>query len=132
MKVILAGGRDVTKTQWEIAMYHLKLCDCVVTEVVSGKCPTGADHWGEEWAKAWGIPIKPFPADWDRYDKAAGPIRNREMAEYGDLLLAVWDGKSDGTRNMMKEMKRVKKPYLVYRLDTKEIESFLGPYSVAV
>lgn len=47
--------------------------------------------------------LKIFPADWDKYGRRAGPIRNREMAEYADALLAYWDGKSRGTKNMIEE-----------------------------
>lgn len=43
--------------------------------------------------------IIPMPADWDRYGNAAGPIRNRKMAEVADALVAVWDGRSPGTKD---------------------------------
>ena len=51
--------------------------------------------------KEKGYQIKRFPADWGKYGKKAGIIRNRAMAEYADALLAYWDGKSSGTRNMI-------------------------------
>lgn len=111
MKLIIAGGRDVTKQEFNQAMFWFQsiTMGVVITEVVSGACPTGADHWGEEWAKARGIPVKPFPADWEKHGKSAGPKRNRQMAEYGDRLLSIWDGKSPGTKNMNYEMKRAGK-----------------------
>lgn len=43
----------------------------------------GADRICREWAEQYGIPFKTFEADWDRYGKAAGGIRNTEMVEYG-------------------------------------------------
>ena len=46
-----------------------------------------------------------FPADWKVYGKQAGPVRNRQMLNYAKeeqgALLAFWDGKSRGTKNMI-------------------------------
>ncbi len=61
----------------------------------------GADALGERWAKENDIPVKVFPANWDKHGKAAGPIRNKQMAAYGEMLIAFWDGKSSGTGNMI-------------------------------
>lgn len=58
-----------------------------------------------------------FWADWKTYDRAAGPIRNKEMAEFGDFLLAFWDGKSTGTKNMIDNMKKLGKPYKVIMIN---------------
>ena len=74
--------------------------------IISGHC-RGADMLGEQLANKYSIPIKIFPADWDKHGKAAGHIRNRQMAEYasdGDnigILVAFWDGKSRGTKSMI-------------------------------
>jgi hypothetical protein len=90
----------------------------VITEVVSGGA-TGVDELGEAWAKAQGIPITQFlvsKADWDTYGKSAGPRRNRVMAAYGDALLAIWDGASRGTANMIAEMRSLGKPTIVWRV----------------
>lgn len=109
MKTIIAGCRGFNdyKLLKEKVDYYRK--DHVITEVVSGTA-RGADYLGEEYANENGIPIKSFPADWDNYGKAAGPIRNRQMAEYADVLIAVWDGKSKGTNNMIIEMNKLMKP----------------------
>lgn len=100
MKTIIAGGRDYHLDQWdELA---LNLLD--ITEVVSGCC-RGVDTDGANWAKKKGIPIAYFPADWANNKKAAGPIRNRQMAEYADAVV-LFPG-SRGTENMYQEaMKR--------------------------
>ena len=66
----------------------------------------GVDSMGEEWAKSKSIPVRRFPADWDGLGKAAGFIRNAEMADYADALIAVWDGKSRGTANMIEVAKK--------------------------
>jgi len=56
---------------------------------------------GEHYAKEKGYKITQFPANWKRYGKAAGPKRNQEMANYADVLIAFWDGKSRGTKHMI-------------------------------
>lgn len=71
-----------------------------ITEIVSGMAK-GADNLGVAWARFIGLPCAEFPADWEEHGRAAGPIRNAEMAEYADALVAFWDGKSRGTKNMI-------------------------------
>jgi hypothetical protein len=51
--------------------------------------------------------LKRFPADWDTHGRAAGVIRNKQMAEYGDMLIAFWDGESKGTKNMIDTSKKL-------------------------
>lgn len=74
-------------------------------EIVSGDA-RGADTLGAEYGTRHGIPVIHFPAQWDTYGKAAGFIRNEEMAEYGDYLVVFWDGVSRGTAQMIQAMKR--------------------------
>ena len=98
MKVIIAGSRE----GFEIADVFVAMRDSgfCVTEVVSGTA-RGVDRLGESWANANQVPIKRFPANWDEYGKSAGYRRNVEMADYADALVALWDGKSKGTKHMI-------------------------------
>lgn len=100
VKVIIAGGRDFDN-------YDLlkSTCDYLLQyyydiEIVSGAAK-GADSLGERYAKEKGYPIKQFPADWDAHGKSAGYKRNSDMADYGNALIAFWDGKSKGTKHMI-------------------------------
>ncbi len=100
MKVIIAGGRDFN--DYDLLCVN---CDKALSlqtdiEIVSGTA-NGADKLGEKYAKEKGYPVKEFPADWDRYKKSAGYIRNKDMANYADALMAFWDGKSKGTKSMI-------------------------------
>lgn len=76
-------------------------------DVVFSGAARGADTWGEQWAEAEvsKIRVVRFPADWNKHGRAAGPIRNREMAralkEAGGIGVALWDGESRGTRDMI-------------------------------
>jgi YspA, cpYpsA-related SLOG family len=97
MKLIIAGGRGYQFTAHDVEMLDAILD---VTEVVSGGAQ-GADAEGEEWAAERGIPVRTFRADWNKHGRAAGPIRNREMAEYADALALFPGGR--GTDSMFRE-----------------------------
>lgn len=93
LKTIIAGGRNTSLTQDDIDF----LDQLNITEVVSG-CARGIDTEGEVWAEVNQIPIKRFPADWDRYGKGAGFKRNAEMAKYAEQLVVFPGG--NGTNHM--------------------------------
>jgi len=113
VKVIIAGSRDCTDyVSLLIAIYLAKF---EITEVVSG-CARGVDKMGERWAQEHGIPIKRFPADWNKYGKGAGSRRNTQMAEHSEALIALWDGASSGTKNMIKQSKVRGLEVFVYRV----------------
>jgi hypothetical protein len=102
MKTIIAGSRGFNN--YAILENAMSQCLWPITEVVSG-CARGADTLGERWAHAKRIPVKLFPADWDRDGNRAGYIRNAQMARYAEALIAFWDGKSRGTRDMIETAK---------------------------
>lgn len=114
MKTIIAGGREITDI--ELVRQAVKLSGFEITEVVSGKA-RGVDTLGEQYAEENSIPVRDFPARWDLLGKAAGFIRNKEMANYGEALIAVWDGDSAGTRNMIKNARSKGLKVFVYRTD---------------
>lgn len=103
MKVIVAGSREITDAS--IVADAIAASGFEVTEVVSGTA-RGVDKLGEAWARARKIPITPFPANWNQLGKAAGVLRNAEMAKYADALVAIWDGESPGTKHMIDEATR--------------------------
>lgn len=110
MKCIIAGSRKFH--------YMYKLEEVIlksgfdITEVVCG-LSRGVDELGWIWATANNIPIKEFPAEWGKYGRAAGPIRNEQMAEYGDALICLMYEDSRGSANMVKCMRDLGKPYYV-------------------
>lgn len=102
-KVIIAGGRDFGDFELLTTRCDLYLQDVVAktkVEVVCGQAK-GADALGKQYAQMRGYPVKSFPADWNLHGKAAGPIRNEQMAKYANALIAFWDGESRGTKNMI-------------------------------
>jgi len=100
MKVIIAGGRDFNDFNLLCKKCDFLLQNQKEIEVVSGTA-RGADQLGEKYANERDYKITRFPANWDKYKKAAGYIRNEEMAKYADALIAFWDGKSKGTEHMI-------------------------------
>lgn len=98
MKVIIAGSRDIT--DYKLVCQAVECSEFNISEVVSGSS-RGIDRMGELWAETRGIPVAKFKAHWDLYGKAAGPRRNTQMAKYADALIAVWDGQSSGTADMI-------------------------------
>lgn len=102
MRVIIAGSRNVT--DYGLLLTAISKSGFEIHEVVSGAC-RGVDKMGEKFAETHSLPCKKFPADWNQYKNSAGPIRNKQMAEYADGLIAIWDGESLGTKNMIDEAK---------------------------
>lgn len=114
-KVIIAGSRGIDVTVDTLNIFIEKL-NLNITEIVSGNCKDSPDVSGECWALVHGKLLKLFPADWEANGKAAGPIRNKAMAEYADQALVFWDGLSRGTKNMTDHMHRKKKPVHVVKV----------------
>ena len=114
MKLIIAGSRSIDKSIALDKYYQFiqEKGDLKITELVTGGCAFGPDQIPLYICMVMLNPYKltKFPADWNRHGRAAGPIRNRQMAEYADELLLIWDGKSRGSRNMKEEMEKLGKP----------------------
>lgn len=104
VKVIVAGSRSFTDLELLKEKCDYYLSDAVASnydiEIVSGTAK-GADKLGEEYAKKRGYHIAFFPAQWKTHGKRAGYLRNQEMADYADALIAFWDGESKGTKHMI-------------------------------
>ena len=126
MKVIIAGSRppeDIRRNHTKLREWYtehrgvvaeaVKSSKFLIDEVVTGKAK-GFDFLGESWATDARLPIAEFPADWAKYAKRAGLIRNMAMAEYADALIAITYG-TGGTAHMISAMKELGKP--VYVLD---------------
>jgi len=114
MRIIIAGSRDITseKIVWE-AIYQSGF---FFSEIVSGMA-RGVDTLALEVAKKLEKPVKKFPANWNKYKKRAGYLRNVEMAKYADGLIAIWDGKSKGTKMMIDIAKKEGLEVFVYEIN---------------
>lgn len=117
MRVIIAGTRTFNDVEFLKKQMYYAFRNDYISEIVSG-CAKGADLLGEEWAKERNIPVKRFPADWAKHGKAAGPMRNEEMAKNADACIVFWDGESKGTKNMIDNAKKQNlKLFVIYYKD---------------
>lgn len=128
MKTIIAGTRNASFSQVMEGLSKAQELDSrfnSISQVICGGAQ-GADSHGATWADELAIPVRYFRADWKTHGKAAGPIRNREMAQNAEALIAIWDGTSKGTHNMIKESKRAGLLIFVYRTDTEKATLYNG------
>lgn len=111
MKVLVCGGRDYSDkvTVWNTLSdfdrknpIELLIHGACKHWDNDNRCWIGADRFASEWARAFRTPQLPFPADWKRFGKAAGPMRNQDMLVTGcpDIVLAFQGGR--GTADMVR------------------------------
>lgn len=109
MKIIVAGSRDIKDESFVWSVMEKAIKDKGIKEdeitIVTGGA-RGVDTVANKLAAAKGWKCIVMNADWDKHGKSAGYIRNREMAKVADMLIAIWDGESRGTKNMISEAKQ--------------------------
>ena len=129
-KIAIVGSRDYYKKQESREVINRVLNELNLLykdiEIVSGLA-RGADALGEEFANENGIVFHPFPADWETFGKSAGHIRNREMAEFSDIVIAFWDGKSRGTSNMISTSLNLGCEVWVWNYHNESLSTFIKP-----
>lgn len=139
MKTIVAGSRSIQDQKTVDYVLSKIVLDriLVITEVVSGKAK-GVDTLAENWAKKVGLPVAEFPADWNnveapgakvktnrygnKYNVLAGYWRNQQMADYADALVAIWDGVSRGTQDMIDRAEKKGLTVYVYNKATQRLQ----------
>lgn len=113
LRVIIAGGRDFDNYEHLCNKCNKVLSEQTEVQIVCGTA-RGADTLGEKYGKERGIEIKYFKPDWDNLGKAAGYIRNEEMAKNADALICFWDGVSKGSKHMIDLARKYKLKVRVY------------------
>ena len=110
-RVVIAGCRNYF--DYAQAKKYIDLCLKNIRKqfiiIISGGC-RGADMIGLRYATENNMTFEVYNADWIHFGKAAGPLRNRHMAEVCDYVICFWDGKSKGTFSMIQEAKKLNKP----------------------
>lgn len=117
IRLIIAGGRDFKN----YVLLKEKVDEFIDGQegvtIVSGKEPHGADKLGEDYAIERGLTVVEYRPNWKKFGRAAGPIRNKEMAQNADALVVFWDGESRGSESMIKYAKQYNLDYVIVRYD---------------
>ena len=120
MRTIIAGSRNIpSDVAVKLVEKCIELSEFKLTEIISGNARgidiAGERYWQSHFAnKEPYVGLKIMPANWDKYGKSAGQIRNIRMAAEADALIAIWDGESPGTQNMIKIATRKQMPVFIY------------------
>lgn len=126
MRVCIAGSRGLTLSPdevWDLAIGQGFLAYCQE----QGRCwsdelgaltilhggARGIDTAAGQAAVARGLPVEVYEANWMRFGKAGGHMRNIEMAAVADAVIAIWDGSSPGTKDMISFSRSIGKPVYV-------------------
>jgi len=132
VRTIIAGGRADARTGLVYGRTPTEIDALLETAIatsrftissVIGGMATGVDAAGERYARRRDLPFTPMPADWTRYGRGAGPVRNEAMAVEagaGGALIAIHDGKSRGTADMIRRAERHGLRLYVETLDPKK------------
>jgi YspA, cpYpsA-related SLOG family len=98
LKTIIAGSRNITDL--DLLEQFIEKSGLQITTVISGSA-RGIDKLGETWADKHDIPVLRYPAEWKKYGRGAGPVRNKDMVDNAEACIVLWDGRSKGTKNMI-------------------------------
>lgn len=113
-RVLVCGGRNYSNEAMAFEVLDTAHAANPIVEVIHGDAP-GADMIAHRWGLMRGIEVKPFPADWDRYGRAAGPIRNRQMLDEGKPHLVIAFPGGRGTRNMIEQAEGANVPVVIVK-----------------
>ncbi len=120
MKLLIAGSRSFT--DYDLLKFTVDEYLSRIKEIVSGGAE-GADMLGEQYAWDNNIPVKQFRPDYVKYydKKRYAPLaRNIDMAEYCDMAIIFWDGKSGGTEHMIEWLGKYNKDTRLTLFDNKK------------
>lgn len=108
MKVAVIGSRTFDKYE---SVYNV-LSKLKITEIISGGAK-GADSLAERYAKEAEIPTKIFLPDWETYGKKAGFLRNTQIIEECEMVVAFWDSESKGTKDSLDKAEKLGKKVMI-------------------
>jgi len=116
MITVICGSREIENVMYvydAIRYVEEHTPDFNITKVVSGVA-SGPDTAAIRWAEKHNVPCDFHPADWTRYGKSAGYKRNKEMVDSSEFVIALWDGKSKGTKHSIDIARKTGKPVWVF------------------
>lgn len=115
MIVAFSGSRGI-KGEIAIELIEKSLNSCgwrsKITKILHGDAE-GIDQAAEKYCRRF-WPVEAQPADWRKHGRSAGVVRNLEMVGKVDAVIAIWDGVSPGTKQMIEAAKKVGLPVFVH------------------
>ena len=109
MKLAVVGSRDFSNYQLMEQVLSQWTDGGHIEEIISGGA-SGADSLARDYAKEHNIPLIEFLPNWKLYGKSAGPLRNKDIVDRADEVVAFWNGVSAGTKSTIDLAKKSGKP----------------------
>jgi len=124
MRVIIAGSREINNKDLVFQKIDMGLQELYYWRIINDNSnltlisggALGVDTFAKEFSFFHKINFIEYLAEWTKYGKKAGYLRNIEMAESADALIAIWDGKSKGTKHMIDIAKKKGLKIFVYEI----------------
>lgn len=113
MKIAVVGSREFSDKDFVQGITYKLIRDGELTEFISGGA-RGVDSWAQEIANDFKLKKTIFKPDWDKYGKSAGFLRNKLIVEEADMVIAFWNGKSNGTKHSIDLAIKAGKPINIY------------------
>ena len=104
MKIAIIGSRNITRVDID---KYIEGC----SEIVSGGAK-GIDTCAAEYAKVSGVRLTVFLPEYERYGRAAPIVRNKQIVDYADKIVAFWDGSSKGTLSVIRYAQKLGKEWV--------------------
>jgi len=112
MRIAIVGSRTFKNYNLLTDIMHRFTGE--ISNIISGGAK-GADSLGEEYANFWQIKFTVFRPNWTRHGKSAGFVRNQQIVNACDMVIAFWDGISKGTKDTIDKARVAKKPtFIIY------------------
>lgn len=115
MIVAIVGSRPpkTGESKWMLSAHRIvraRIAELADGTIILTGGARGVDALAAQIGRRYGFDVRIYPAEWDRYGRAAGPMRNARLVADADSLLAFWDGESAGTQNAIKQARALGKP----------------------
>ncbi len=111
-RIVIGGYRNFNDYEVFKAFVNSCIGDENEITVLSGHCK-GADLMAEQYAEEKGFATEIYPADWKKYGRAAGPIRNKQMVEKADIVIAFTCDRATGTKNLISHAQKLGKKIFI-------------------
>lgn len=106
--IMIGGSRTITNLNLDLYIDKSN-----VAQVISGGAD-GVDYIAERWAKSNKIDFQAYLAQWNKFGKRAGVLRNKDMIDAADICFFFWDGKSPGTKQAIEYAQKCQREYYVH------------------